>query len=33
VTLPGTPQTYAADIASEQAKWSAVIKKAGVAAQ
>jgi tripartite-type tricarboxylate transporter receptor subunit TctC len=32
-TLPGTPEAYAADIASEQAKWSDVIKKSGVAAQ
>ncbi len=32
-TLPGTPQAYAADIASEQAKWSAVMKKSGVTAQ
>lgn len=29
-TLPGTPQAYAADIAAEQAKWSAIIKEAGV---
>jgi len=32
-TLPGTPETYAADIASEEAKWGAIIKKAGVSAQ
>jgi tripartite-type tricarboxylate transporter receptor subunit TctC len=32
-TLPGTPADYAADIASEQAKWSAIIKKTGVTAQ
>jgi tripartite-type tricarboxylate transporter receptor subunit TctC len=32
-TLPGTPAAYAADIASEQAKWSAIIKEAGVAAR
>lgn len=32
-TLPGTPQAYAADIAGEQAKWSAIIKKSGIAAQ
>jgi tripartite-type tricarboxylate transporter receptor subunit TctC len=32
-TLPGTPQAYAADIASEQAKWSSVIKRSGVTAQ
>lgn len=29
-TLPGTPEAYRADIASEQAKWSAIIKKSGV---
>lgn len=29
-TLPGTPQAYAADIAAEQAKWSAILKQAGV---
>jgi tripartite-type tricarboxylate transporter receptor subunit TctC len=33
VTLPGTPDAYAADIASEQAKWSVIIKKSGVTAQ
>jgi tripartite-type tricarboxylate transporter receptor subunit TctC len=32
-TLPGTPEAYAADIASEEAKWSAVIKKTGVTAE
>jgi tripartite-type tricarboxylate transporter receptor subunit TctC len=32
-TLPGTPDAYAADIASEEAKWGAIIKKAGVTAQ
>ena len=32
-TLPGTPGAYAADIASEEAKWGAIIKKAGVTAQ
>ena len=32
-TLPGTPQAYAADIASEQAKWGAIITKAGVKAE
>jgi tripartite-type tricarboxylate transporter receptor subunit TctC len=32
-TLPGTPRAYAADIASEQAKWSAVIKQSGVTAE
>ena len=29
-TLPTTPAQYAADIASEQAKWSEIIRKAGV---
>lgn len=32
-TLPGTPEAYAADIASEEAKWGAIIKKAGVKAE
>ena len=32
-TLPGTPQAYADDIAGEEAKWSAVIKKTGVKAE
>lgn len=32
-TLPGTPQAYAADIASEQSKWSAIIKRSGVTAE
>ena len=32
-TLPGTPQAYAADIAAEQAKWSAILKQAGVTAK
>jgi tripartite-type tricarboxylate transporter receptor subunit TctC len=32
-TLPGTPEAYAADIAGEEAKWSAIIKEAGVTAQ
>ena len=31
--LPGTPEAYAADIAGEEAKWSAIIKEAGVTAQ
>jgi tripartite-type tricarboxylate transporter receptor subunit TctC len=31
--LPGSPEAYAADIAAEQAKWSAVIKKTGVKAE
>ena len=33
VTLPGTPEAYAADIANEEAKWSGIIKKAGLTAQ
>jgi tripartite-type tricarboxylate transporter receptor subunit TctC len=32
-TLPGTPEAYTADIASEQAKWGAIITKAGVKAE
>lgn len=32
-TLPGTPAAYAADIASEEAKWGAIIKQTGVKAQ
>jgi tripartite-type tricarboxylate transporter receptor subunit TctC len=32
-TLPGTPEVYAADIVNEQAKWSALIKDAGLTAQ
>jgi tripartite-type tricarboxylate transporter receptor subunit TctC len=32
-TLPGTPEAYAGDIASEEAKWSAIIKKTGVTAE
>jgi tripartite-type tricarboxylate transporter receptor subunit TctC len=32
-TLPGTPEAYSADIASEEAKWGAIIKQAGVTAQ
>ncbi len=32
-TLPGTPEAYAADIANEEAKWSAIIKKSGVTAE
>src|SRR5580700_5140358 len=31
--LPGTPEAYAADIASEEAKWGAIIKQTGVTAQ
>lgn len=33
VTLPGTPEAYAADIVNEQAKWSAIVKKVGVTAE
>jgi tripartite-type tricarboxylate transporter receptor subunit TctC len=32
-TLPGTPEAYAADIADEAAKWSAIIKRSGVSGQ
>ena len=32
-TLPGTPEAYAADIAGEEAKWSAIIAQSGVKAQ
>jgi tripartite-type tricarboxylate transporter receptor subunit TctC len=32
-TLPSTPQVYADDIAAEEAKWSAIVKKAGVKAE
>jgi tripartite-type tricarboxylate transporter receptor subunit TctC len=32
-TLPGTPDAYAADIASEESKWGTIIKKAGVTGQ
>ena len=32
-TLPGTPQAYAADIAAEQAKWSAILKRSGATAK
>jgi len=28
--LPSSPEQYAADIASEQVKWSGIIRKAGV---
>jgi tripartite-type tricarboxylate transporter receptor subunit TctC len=31
--LPGTPEAYGADIAGEETKWSAVIKKTGVKAE
>ena len=33
VTLPGTSEAYAADITNEEAKWSGIIKKAGVTAE
>ncbi|HEY1979200.1 MAG TPA: tripartite tricarboxylate transporter substrate binding protein [Xanthobacteraceae bacterium] len=33
VTLPGTPQAYADDIAGEEAKWAAIIRSAGVQPQ
>ena len=32
-TQPGTPEAYAADIASEEAKWGAIIKSTGVKTQ
>jgi tripartite-type tricarboxylate transporter receptor subunit TctC len=32
-TLPGSPEAYAVDIASEEAKWSSIIKKSGVTAE
>ena len=32
-TLPGTPEAYAADIASEEAKWGVIIKATGTTAQ
>jgi tripartite-type tricarboxylate transporter receptor subunit TctC len=32
-TLPGAPEAYAADIAGEEAKWSAIVKKSGVTAE
>jgi tripartite-type tricarboxylate transporter receptor subunit TctC len=31
--LPGTPEAYAADIASEEAKWGAIIRETGVTGQ
>jgi len=31
--LPGTPEAHGADIAAEEAKWSAVIKQTGVKAE
>jgi tripartite-type tricarboxylate transporter receptor subunit TctC len=33
VTMPGTPQAYADDIAGEEAKWAAIIRSAGVQPQ
>lgn len=33
IVLPGTSEAYAADIVNEQAKWSAIIKKAAVRPQ
>jgi tripartite-type tricarboxylate transporter receptor subunit TctC len=33
VTLPGTPQAYADDIAGEEAKWAAIIRSTGVEPQ
>jgi tripartite-type tricarboxylate transporter receptor subunit TctC len=33
VTLPGTPQAYADDIAGEEAKWAAIIRSTGVQPQ
>jgi hypothetical protein len=32
-TLPGTPAAYAADIASERARWSALLKQSDTAGQ
>jgi tripartite-type tricarboxylate transporter receptor subunit TctC len=32
-TLPGTPEAYAADIASEEAKWGAIIRQSGTKAE
>jgi tripartite-type tricarboxylate transporter receptor subunit TctC len=31
--LPGTPEAYAADIASEEVKWTAILKKSNATAQ
>jgi tripartite-type tricarboxylate transporter receptor subunit TctC len=31
--LPGTPEAYAADIAAEEAKWSEIVRKAGLKAE
>jgi tripartite-type tricarboxylate transporter receptor subunit TctC len=31
--LPSTPDQYAADIASEETKWSEIIRKAGMKAE
>jgi tripartite-type tricarboxylate transporter receptor subunit TctC len=33
IVMPGTPEAYAADIANEEAKWSAIIKKAALRLQ
>jgi tripartite-type tricarboxylate transporter receptor subunit TctC len=33
IVLPGTPEAYAADIVNEEAKWSAIIKKAALRPQ
>jgi tripartite-type tricarboxylate transporter receptor subunit TctC len=33
VTLPGTPQAYADDIAGEEAKWATIIRSTGVEPQ
>jgi tripartite-type tricarboxylate transporter receptor subunit TctC len=33
IVMPGTPEAYAADIANEEAKWSAIIKKAALRPQ
>ena len=32
-TIPATPAQYATDIASEQAKWSEIIRKSGMKAE
>jgi hypothetical protein len=31
--LAGTPADYAADIAAEEAKWSPIVRKAGIKAE
>jgi hypothetical protein len=33
LTAITAPKAYAADIVNEEAKWSAIVKKAGVAAE